>query len=76
MKPRKLIFISFDQMIKSCMNLMFYLPGYLITDKDGNKTKYISPHYTHVKNLKGNIQNMQMRYLELRNTEQSNYIRL
>lgn len=65
-KPKKLIFTSFDQMIQSCMKLQFYLPGYLLTDKNGIKNKYIAPHYTHVKNLKGNVPNIQIRYLQMR----------
>ena len=64
-KPRRLIFTNFNQMFDSCMNLMFYLPGYLIHTKS-DKIKYISPHYTYVKNLKGNHQSMNVRYLQIR----------
>lgn len=67
-KPKTLKFKTFNEMIDSCLNLMFYNPGYLYTDSDGNKIKYISPHYTHVKNLKGNIQKMDVRYLQIRKT--------
>jgi len=65
-KPKKLIFTSFSQMIESCLKLQFYLPGYLVTDGKGNKTKYIAPHYTYVKNLKGNVPNIEIRYLQMR----------
>ena len=65
-KPRKLIFTSFKQMQDSCVKLHFYLPGYLLTDKNGIKTKYLAPHYNYVKNLKGNTPNMKIRYLQLR----------
>ncbi len=54
-------------MIDSCLKLHYYLPGYLVTDKMGNKVKYIAPEYTYVKNLKGNTPNTEIRYLQIRN---------
>ena len=69
-KPKKLIFNNFEQMIQSCMKLQFYFPGYLLTDENGSNTKYIAPHYTHVKNLKGNLPNIEIRYLEMRNSSE------
>ena len=70
-KPRKLIFNSFDQMIDACLKLSFYLPGFLVSYKQ-HKYKIISPHYTHVKNIKGNISSMKARYLQLRKTDEAN----
>lgn len=71
-KPKKLIFTNFLQMINSCLNLPFYLPGYLVTTLDGNNVKYISPHYCHVKNLKGNTPLIDVRYLQIRKTTKVN----
>lgn len=65
-KPKKLIFTNFLQMLNSCIKLHFYLPGYLLTDKDGNRTKYLAPHYIYVRDLKGNTPNMAIRYLQIR----------
>jgi len=64
-KPRKLIFTNYSQMINSCIKLHFYLPGYLLS-KNGNLTKYLAPHYNYVKSLKGNTPNMEIRYLQIR----------
>ena len=75
-KPQQVKFDSFNQMIEQCRKLLFYQPGFLITDNDGNKIKYIAPHYTHVKNLKGNIQKMDVRYLQLRNSANINEFKM
>ena len=64
-KPRKLIFTNYSQMISSCIKLHFYLPGYLLS-YNGNLTKYLAPHYNYVKGLKGNTPNMEIRYLQIR----------
>lgn len=74
-KPTKFIFTTYSQMISSCLNLPFYLPGYLITNNN-NKIKYISPQYNYVKNLKGNNSNIEMIYLQNRNTLQANELLL
>lgn len=68
-KPRKLIFTTLNQMIESCKNLQFYLPGYLLTDKNNTKTKYIAPHYNFVRQLKGNTPNLRTHYLNVRNNK-------
>lgn len=71
LKPQKIKFDNFDSMICACLQLNYYLPGFLIT-YNGIKTKYISPHYSYVKGIKGNINNMKIRYLQLRKNGQSN----
>ena len=66
LKPKQLIFNDYNQLIKSCKQLYHYIPGYLVTLADGTKTKFIAPHYTFVKSLKGNTPKIDVRYLQIR----------
>lgn len=70
-KPKKLVFNDFKQMIESCKKLPFFIPGYMVSYENSN-IKYIAPHYTYVKELKGNFQKMDVRYLQIRNNATAN----
>ena len=67
LRPKQLIFNDYNQLLKSCKQLYHYIPGYLVTLADGTKTKFIAPHYTFVKSLKGNTPKIDVRYLQMRN---------
>ena len=71
LKPKKVVFENFDQMISTCLQLNYYIPGFLLS-YNGKKVKFISPHYGYVKNIKGNINDMKVRYLQLRKDSKTN----
>jgi hypothetical protein len=66
-KPRKYDFKTKDDVYKELDNLPFFLEGYIITDSNGNKSKILNPKHTEISTIRGNVNNIEYRYLELRN---------
>jgi len=69
-KPRRCNFLNFDELISKAKNLHFYIPGYMISDKDFNRVKVQGTNYLNIKELKGNVPNMEIRCLQLRKQNQ------
>ena len=65
-KPLDAHFDSFEKMVEVCKQVEYSNPGYMIMDSDYNRVKVQAAEYNFVKELKGNMPNMKIRFLYLR----------